>query len=691
MYVLGHIGVWATLVVIVNGTTCCHNSCSGKGKCSVTGNGCSCTCFAGFTGADCSQRLCPTGKGWSSLGAANDQAHIRSVCSNRGTCDFTTGVCTCDVGFTGAACDRVACSLSCSNKGECRSLKYFASQKDLGLPPPVVYNQNWDSDMIYGCICQPGFTGSDCSLSNLLLLCNNLISRLEQCPTGDDPLTGFAGDLVFGQQFNEKQVVTCQASGGTFTLSFKGVTTVPINWNDQVAAMTAKINVNVVHALSTVTQVIITFASTATIACPPTGNVMTIEFVQNFGMQPLLVGNPSNLVYNNVGGSVQLTIAMQQIGTKENAPCSNRGTCDLTSGVCSCYTGFQTSDGNGNSGQRGDCGSPVAAITACPGTLTCSGHGYCSGGPQYVCFCFAGWTSGDCSVRTCPMGPSWFDMPSNNNIAHNLVPCSNAGVCNAATGTCVCSIGYEGAACQRMVCPTSSVPCSGHGQCLTQGRITLFSATKNGNPTPYTYGTIPNKPSTWDWNQIQGCLCDTGYTGHDCSQRVCASGDNPRTTGQTNEMQVLTCTAVAQSTFQISFRGLTSGPISTSATAIQVQNALQFVPSIGAVNVVFTQGATACTAGGTNNIQVYFLTTSGDLPPMNAVNIDTTKITLFVVATDGVSGSIQGTTEDIPCSGGGICNRATGMCDCFSDMAFSNGQAQPGFSEDCGYILPYQT
>ena len=43
-------------------------------------------------------------------------------------------------------------------------------------------------------------------------------------------------------------------------------------------------------------------------------------------------------------------------GTMENAECSNRGICDLSVGTCTCFTGYGTSDGNGDPGLRGDCG-----------------------------------------------------------------------------------------------------------------------------------------------------------------------------------------------------------------------------------------------------------------------------------------------------------------------------------------------
>ncbi|KAF0691368.1 Aste57867_17388 [Aphanomyces stellatus] len=653
------------------GASCCDRSCSGKGLCTIVGNGCVCQCFAGFAGADCSLRTCPIGTAWSGLAAAVDMAHLPTVCSGRGTCDETTGLCQCDPGFTGTACDRLACPLACSNRGECRSLAFMATQKDKGLPPAVVYNANWDATKIYGCLCKDGFFGADCTRRS--------------CPAGDDPLTGFAGDTIFGQQFNEKQTVTCEATGGTFTLSFKGQTTVPINYNDPVATMSAKLN-----ALSTITQVQVIYSSTATIACPPNGNVIVVEFVQDFGPQPLLVGDKTNLVYTNVGGAVDVTVARLQIGTKENLPCSNRGTCDLTSGICTCYDGYTTSNGLGGAGNRGDCGGVIGSITACPGLIPCSGHGYCTNGPQYRCMCFTGWASGDCSVRTCPQGLAWFDMPQAPNSAHQLAVCSNAGVCDPSTGVCTCSSGFEGAACELMSCP-GSTPCSGNGQCLTQARLALLS-NNNGDPTPFVYGSIPNNPATWDAIKIMGCFCDPGYGGHDCAQRLCPTGDNPRTTGQTNEIQTITCTAISASTFQLAFRGAMTPPIATTATAAQVAQTLQSLPPVGLVRVTFATGVVACTGVGApaNRISVSFLSNMGPLPPMRVSGVDATKISSFVINAGGANGSVQGTTENMECAGSGVCNRLLGKCTCFSEYSSSGSSNSPGPREDCGSIRTFQ-
>jgi len=120
------------------------------------------------------------------VAVATDRAHQPAVCSNRGACDFTTGKCTCDVGFTGPACSRcellcllhgigsrqhstyafvlaVSCPNDCSKQGECRSMRLHTSRKDRGFPPSLKYETNWDADMVHGCSCNQGYLGGDCS------------------------------------------------------------------------------------------------------------------------------------------------------------------------------------------------------------------------------------------------------------------------------------------------------------------------------------------------------------------------------------------------------------------------------------------------------------------------------------------------------------------------------------------------
>lgn len=190
----------------------------------------------------------------------------------------------------------------------------------------------------------------------------------------------------------------------------------------------------------------------------------------------------------------------------------------------------------------------AVAHGSCPNS--CSSRGTC--GADDVCACYAGWKGGDCSYRVCPYGASWSvnaaakynddrnikqtilatpggyikqvaDVPQIANTYDELYPkvpafrqyteCSARGNCNYATGICNCFTGY-GRGCRRASCPNK---CSGHGKCMLNQEV-------NGN----TYWSINKFNSQfWDQDRTQQCVCDRGFGGFDCSERICPSGDNP--------------------------------------------------------------------------------------------------------------------------------------------------------------------
>ena len=155
----------------------CPNECSSHGRCINPGS--QCACFDGFTGGDCSLFTCPYGDAWVDYPTGIDDAHNPAECSNMGLCDRTTGLCTCRLGFSGKACERLVCpgaGSECNGVGKCQSMLYYALTKDPGIGPVYTYNNTWDAEKIYGCNCDEHYYGPDCSKQN--------------CPMGDDPLTG---------------------------------------------------------------------------------------------------------------------------------------------------------------------------------------------------------------------------------------------------------------------------------------------------------------------------------------------------------------------------------------------------------------------------------------------------------------------------------------------------------------------
>lgn len=57
------------------------------------------------------------------------------------------------------------------------------------------------------------------------------------------------------------------------------------------------------------------------------------------------------------------------------------------------------------------------------------------------------------TVGECPKGKAWFDLPIADDVAHQLVECSNAGVCDRLKGDCICNSGFTGSACNRSELP----------------------------------------------------------------------------------------------------------------------------------------------------------------------------------------------------------------------------------------------
>lgn len=152
----------------------------------------------------------------------------------------------------------------------------------------------------------------------------------------------------------------------------------------------------------------------------------------------------------------------------------------------------------------------LCPATVCPGE--CSRHGTCGMCGKCNCYTRPGsnepaWTDHDCSKRTCPMGKAWASLANRSDIAHEEQECSMGGNCDRQTGVCKCFPGYTGKACQRSACPNA---CNYNGICTTQEFLAEFAVK--------TY-TVP-----WDSNKEQGCICDYGSKGPDCSLLECPVG-----------------------------------------------------------------------------------------------------------------------------------------------------------------------
>jgi hypothetical protein len=100
-------------------------------------------------------------------------AHGMLECAGQGICDRSTGNCECFPGYEGEACTRSVCPNDCSGNGICLSAERLAADAS------HTYTMAWDSDKHFGCKCDAGFRGPDCSL--------------QECPSDYDPLFGCGG------------------------------------------------------------------------------------------------------------------------------------------------------------------------------------------------------------------------------------------------------------------------------------------------------------------------------------------------------------------------------------------------------------------------------------------------------------------------------------------------------------------
>jgi hypothetical protein len=99
-----------------------------------------------------------------SLKSTWDEGHFYRECSNKGTCNRSSGLCECYAGFEGEGCTRMACPNDCSGHGVCK--RAIDNNSDF---------VGWDAYKSQRCTCDGGYTGTDCSM------------RI--CPSGDDPVT----------------------------------------------------------------------------------------------------------------------------------------------------------------------------------------------------------------------------------------------------------------------------------------------------------------------------------------------------------------------------------------------------------------------------------------------------------------------------------------------------------------------
>jgi len=296
------------------------------------------------------------------------------------------------------------------------------------------------------------------------------------------------------------------------------------------------------------------------------------------------------------------------------------------------------------------------ASATCPNG--CSHNGVC--GANDKCSCFQNWQGADCSQRTCPYSLAWVDTADGTNSAHYYAECSNKGVCDRKTAECKCFDGYEGKACRRSTCPEK---CSGHGTCEYIDELAVDYYDRRNGPgakhkdlagsaqgsTVSTRQAVPTVVADtvntkfysgflydlWDAGKIQGCKCDLGYQGSDCSSRVVPKGDDPLTTVKSSHMkQVIHLKGGITSTTPVTTAVATDTGVLTfgSAHGLSVGDQVVLTGTV-ATGGSTTTGYFAKTVGSATTVILSDVSATGTA--FTGFTADSTTTTISKVATTG--------------------------------------------------------
>eukprot|EP00600_Ochromonadales_sp_CCMP1393_P008969 CAMPEP_0174963692 /NCGR_PEP_ID=MMETSP0004_2-20121128/5468_1 /TAXON_ID=420556 /ORGANISM="Ochromonas sp., Strain CCMP1393" /LENGTH=1166 /DNA_ID=CAMNT_0016212339 /DNA_START=204 /DNA_END=3703 /DNA_ORIENTATION=+ len=347
--------------------------CYGNGVCLGREGNFECQCDRGYFG-NCQARTCPKGRAWFHEPVVNEVAHdVLMECSNMGTCDRTSGRCTCRTGFEGPACERLACqgrissSSACSGRGRCISMRNLAKKRknEYLQTEAVVYGSSasdpltWDADQIFGCLADEyGYLKTKHEIYNISTATGPALSEY-QCPFGYNPrlldawYTANASTTVLQANYTnnlEIQEIYCHADGGTFQLSFRGETSRTIYANSSAYELQQTL-----EEMRTVGHVNVTYESGQSVLCSITDVYRpNVTFLSELGLIPLL-GVENKQV---TGYPEEVTIKRVQTGSAAGLrECSGLGECDRATGHCLCNPYQGASNGIGGQGPRGDCGN----------------------------------------------------------------------------------------------------------------------------------------------------------------------------------------------------------------------------------------------------------------------------------------------------------------------------------------------
>eukprot|EP00927_Polykrikos_kofoidii_P071042 TRINITY_DN67379_c0_g1_i1.p1 TRINITY_DN67379_c0_g1~~TRINITY_DN67379_c0_g1_i1.p1 ORF type:complete len:1140 (-),score=122.26 TRINITY_DN67379_c0_g1_i1:268-3687(-) len=457
----------------------CLDDCSGHGYCESG----ECVCSGGFSGRSCSasalvaREVLPpvtfSPLRQTSLGDVIAQG--RSIesppcpedCNGNGQC-ATGGVCICHSGFSGAACQDF-CPRFCSGKGSCVKGRCLCLLGFIGddCSVEVCCSGHGDCPMPEVCVCQPGWSGSQCHVPL-------------SCP---DPTCNFRGECKLG---------ACHCSAG---------------WSGPACTQPP-------HECGG--------------PCPAGGECDRTAGLCMCGSQPC-ASQPAGALGAGMSGSVGGGLASGS-GINSASSDSAAGASAVSTTFMPATPECNSPHGNWDDGhaaciceakwygehcQDKHCPDWDSADAERP---ECSGHGACV---QGECLCAIGWGKDMGNLSTA-------NLPT--ICAHQVCPidCGKRGRCEG--GQCICQMGWKGPACREPRCiqdcsghgTCSFLAADSPAECTCQYGYALPDCSM-----PALFTQVPACPGDCSGNGLclaGQCVCGDGFFGPDCSNRACPAG-----------------------------------------------------------------------------------------------------------------------------------------------------------------------
>lgn len=438
-----------------------------------------CTCVDGYSGDDCSVRVCITG---CEYGACEDgvcrclpgyrglDCNIKECpgpdCLHRGVCQ-ADGTCMCDTGWRGDDCGLKACLKDCLGRGTCEQpagdcrcdAKYTGVYcQKRACSGVVVKEVNGTLQTMYcedhgrcnhltgECVCDKGWRGAGCDEYDCPKDCSGhgrcAIGGICQCDQGwKNAACDFKRCPHACSMNGMCNNGTCKCFGG-----FAG----------------DYCQVECAHNCSRRGK------------CQPTGLCLCSAPFSGAGCENACPGN-----------------------------CSEHGKC-LFDGTCECYRNYV--------------GESCDQALICPNTNNCSDHGLCKKGK---CKCDLPWSRYDKIGRVDATVDQDCSMPSCPD------DCLQRGYCPAKGGNCHCNPGFDGPGCG---CPTG---CGGNGQCSKgTNRCVCYPGFTGADCTELIPGCVQLLNCSGhgicqaDSHGNAMCVCDSQYDDAiDCSLKKCPPYD----------------------------------------------------------------------------------------------------------------------------------------------------------------------